>query len=167
MADQDRITAQHLRERVFYDADTGIFTWRTHIRPSVVGRRFGSWDLHGYLTARIGGKSYKLHRLAWLYQFGVWPTGDVDHINGVRHDNRLSNLRDVSRKVNLENQTKATGRNNSTGLLGAYFDRRRGVFYARVSQFNKSINLGSFATAQEAHEAYLKAKRILHVGCTI
>lgn len=161
------ITLKALRERLDYDPTTGAFRWKSHgKRPSWNGREVGSRDMYGYKTVRLDGKSYKLHRLAWLYVHGTWPVGDVDHINGNRSDNRIANLRDVSRKVNLENQ-RAAKNNASTGLLGAYLDKRKNIYYARISQHNRSIHLGTFPTAEAAHAAYLRAKRKMHEGCTI
>lgn len=161
------LTADGLRALFSYDPDTGEFKRliKKGKRGTLTGV-VGSDDLYGYKTTRIGGRSFKLHRLAWLYVFGQWPTGDIDHINGVRSDNRIANLRDVTRKINLENQ-RSSSNNLSTGLLGAYFDKRKGTFYARISQGNKSIHLGTFKTAKAAHEAYVSAKRRLHAGCTI
>jgi hypothetical protein len=160
--------AEELRSLFSYDADTGEFTRLvTKQKRATVSGKIGSDDLYGYKTTRIAGRSYKIHRLAWLYVHGAWPDGDIDHINGNRSDNRIANLRDVARKVNLENQRRATN-NRSTGLLGAYFDRRKkNCYYARISVGDKSIHLGTFQTAEAAHEAYLKAKRELHAGCTI
>lgn len=161
------LDAGALRALFHYDPDSGEFT-----RVITAGKRrtrsgrVGSADLYGYKTTRIGGKSYKLHRLAWLYMTGEWPKGDIDHINGQRSDNRFANLRDVTRKVNLQNQRLATN-NRSTGLLGAYFDQRKNHYYARISQGNKSVHLGTFSTAEAAHRAYLDAKRKLHEGCTL
>lgn len=167
MADRHSITAHELRELLDYEPSTGIFRWKNSRRsPLFNGKQVGSDDLYGYKTVRLDGKSYKLHRLAWLYVHGVWPAGDVDHINGQRSDNRIDNLRDVSRKVNLENQREAKN-NRSTGLLGAYFDRRKNRFYSRISVDNKSVNLGYHPTAEAAHAAYIEAKRRLHEGCMI
>jgi hypothetical protein len=167
MDSSNSITAEELRERLNYDAETGIFTWRTTRNQKYkVGAQVGSDDMYGYKTVRLSDKSYKLHRLAWLYVYGDWPSGDIDHINGDRSDNRIVNLRDVSRKTNLQNQRKAPN-NKSTGMLGAYFDKSRNRFYSRISIDDKSIHLGTFKTAQEAHDAYIQAKRHLHEGCMI
>lgn len=163
MADTDFIlplvTGDELRVKFNYNAETGIFTRKN-------GKVVGSWDVHGYKTVRIGRRSYKLHRLAWLYVNNIWPHGDIDHINGVRYDNCISNLRDVSRQVNLQNQRKPTSINKSTGVLGVY-PTRVGTFYAAISINNKKKHLGTFETMQEASEAYLVAKRLLHTGCVL
>jgi hypothetical protein len=163
----DSITATELRDLLGYDPETGVFRWKeSRGSRAVVGAEVGSDDLYGYKTVRLNKKSYKLHRLAWLHVYGAWPSGDIDHINGTRSDNRIANLRDVPRKVNLENQRNAQN-NQSTGILGVYFDKRKKVFYSRISMNNKSIHLGSYPTAEQAQDAYLTAKRQMHAGCTI
>ena len=167
MAAQDIITVEQVRERLNYDSETGVFTWRMNRGSRArLGSVVGSDDMHGYKTVRLGNRSYKLHRLAWLHTHGIWPTGDIDHINGVRTDNRIMNLRDVSRKVNLQNQRKAPN-NKSTGVLGVYIDKYRRRYYSTISVNNKSVGLGSFDTIQEAQEAYVAAKRKLHEGCML
>ena len=161
------ITLEEVKRRVRYDPETGVFTWATTRRGTVKeGVELGSWGAYGYKTVRLNQRSYKLHRLAWWLTTGSPPSGDVDHINGVRSDNRISNLRDVSRKMNLENRASPMSR-NSTGLLGAYYDKRKCHFYARISHHNVSRHLGTFGSAEEAHEAYLHAKRELHTGNTL
>lgn len=167
MPETNQINADDVRHLLSYDAESGIFSWlNPKSRNCKVSAEVGSWDFYGYKTVRLYGKSYKLHRLAWLYVYGKWPSGDVDHINGVRSDNRICNLRDVSRRINLQNQRSAKN-NKSTGLIGAYFDSRKNHYYARISMNNKSVHLGTFATAEEAHKAYVEAKRKMHEGCTI
>jgi len=94
----------------------------------------------------------------------VFPEGQIDHINGVRDDNRLSNLRAVSKTENMWNQRKAHPA-NKLGVMGVR--REYNMFQARISINGKTIWLGSFNTAELAHEAYLKAKRELHTTCTI
>lgn len=167
MDKRDVITAQELRQIANYESETGVFTWKiTKSSVAKAGTEFGSWDLYGYKTVRINRKSYKLHRLAWLYVHGKMPKHDIDHINGIRHDNRIINLRDVTRKTNLENQTRRHTVKKYTSLIGAYFDPKKNVFYSRISINNKSIHLGSFDTEQKAHDAYIAAKRKLHSGNT-
>ena len=162
MADTDAISASDARKFFSYDPETGEVTRRlTTGTRSQAGAVVGSDDMHGYLTVRFGKRSYKIHRLAWLIAHGCWPVGDVDHINGMRSDNRLTNLRDVSRGVNLQNQRKAPN-NKSTGVLGVYADK--GKFYARISIQNKSKHLGTYATIAEASAVYVAAKRALHPG---
>lgn len=165
MADSNTISADEVRALFSYDPETGKVTRLvTTGNRSIAGADVGSADLHGYRTTRIGRRSYKLHRIIWLHVYGSWPKGDVDHINGNRSDNRISNLRDVPRGTNLQNQREAPN-NKSTGVLGVYRDGAR--FYSRISINNKSKHLGTFDTVEQARQAYLSAKRAMHEGCTI
>jgi len=156
-----------LKELLWYDAQTGVFRWRRErkyglIKPWTVA----GWIDGGYTRIQIGQKCHLAHRLAWLYEFGVWPSKDIDHINGNRDDNRLCNLRDVPRKINAQNR-KAASSNNSSGFLGVSKHVRTGKFTAGIYIQGKRKHLGVFETAEQAHEAYLAAKRESHEGCTI
>ena len=115
---------------------------------------------------RVTFKSQKMYayRVAWLLHYGQWPSREIDHINGDTADDRLCNLRDVSREVNQENFRRATSR-NVTGVLGVTRHKKR--FQAMIKLKGKAIYLGSFKTPDAAHDAYLAAKRELHIGCTI
>lgn len=147
-----------------YNPDTGELT-----KTTVYGKSystFGSTDGRGYLGTQFEGSVVPVHRLAIRLMTGEWPAVglDVDHINGVRTDNRWANLRVVTHKANIENQ-RGPRADNSSGVLGVYWDR--GKFRARIRVEGKSKHLGRFATAEAAHQAYLTAKRELHAGCTI
>lgn len=161
------LTRQRLREVVSYDPDTGEFTWLLRTaRRTQPGMRAGCTRSDQYVTLKIDAKRYLAHRLAWLYVHGQWPTGDLDHVDRNPSNNRISNLRDVSRSVNMQNIGKARV-NNVAGLLGVSKDNRKPWFYARITVAGKMKNLGCFRTAEEAHAAYVDAKRMLHEGCTI
>jgi hypothetical protein len=162
------LTAEILREMMSYDPSTGIFTRkiRTAQRHQVGDR--ADFPAHGHLRGyrQIGYKNEKVlaHRAAWLYVHGYWPTQSIDHINGNREDNRIENLRDVSQGTNIENLRRARVE-NASGLLGAH--AHQGKWRSRIRVKGKTRYLGVFDTAEDAHEAYLKAKRQLHMGCTI
>ncbi len=81
-----------------------------------------------------------MHRLAWLYMYGEWPVGDIDHINGIRDDNRLINLRSVSRQENLRN--RRTGRNNTSGVMGVNWDKSLGKWRSSIGIGGKTKHLG-------------------------
>ena len=159
------LTAERLREVLDYNPDTGVFVWkvRTSTRTHV-GDVAGSRNSDGYLQIKIDRIRYKCHRLAWLYINGVWPTGEIDHVNCVRDDNRITNLRDVSRNVNMQNQLAAHS-NNVSGMLGVC-QRKKG-WQAELQYNGIRYYLGSYATPEQAHAAYFKAKRRLHSGCAI
>lgn len=158
------LTATRLREVMSYDPVTGNFRWFSAQKASRSRNGIaGTVVLYGkYRAIRVDWNQHLEHRLAWLYIHGVWPAHDIDHINGNGLDNRIANLRDVPRKINAENTRK--GRR---GLLGTSFNKAYGNWGAFISHHYKSIHLGNYATEQEAHEAYLAAKRKLHAGCTI
>lgn len=158
------LTAQRLREQLAYDAETGIFTRRVRTSNIKVGDVAGSKHCGGYISIRVLGRPYLAHRLAWLYTHGEWPAGEIDHIDGRRDRNTFTNLRDVSRSVNQQNQRQS--RSDSThGFLGV---TRNGTGWtARIWIGGKQHRLGTFATPEVAHAAYLEAKRQFHAGCTI
>lgn len=95
---------------------------------------------------------------------GEYPTNDIDHINGNPSDNNISNLRHVTREVNMQNQRKPRS-NNPTGFLGVV--KRRDGFISSITLRKKQRYLGTFATPELAHLAYVEAKRKLHDGCTL
>ena len=159
------ITAEQLREILDYSAETGVFIWR--IRPSKsvkAGNIAGNINKVGYSTLGIQGKIYNAHRLAWLYIRGTWPVGLIDHINGIKADNRFENLRDVGAEGNSQNIRKPNRRNKS-GFMGVIWYQNK--WRASMSVNGKSKWLGDYSTPEEAHQAYLNAKRIFHVACTI
>lgn len=158
-----------LRAALAYDPDTGLFTRRQtsgrHGRWAV-GSVVGSLTGCGYLCTRVDGRLYQCHRLAWLYVYGELPKHDIDHINGDRLDNRIANLRDVTNAVNRQN-TRAPRADSQTRVQGVTLDKRRGVYMARLRVDGKCHWLGAYDSAASAHNAYITAKRHLHVGCTV
>ena len=155
---------ERVRDLLNYDAQTGEFTWR-YTRQGVPAGPAGSYSGNGYLYITIDLQKYSAHRLAWLYVHGKWPNDQIDHINGNRADNRLINLREVTGAVNNQNQRRARTDNKSCGLLGV--SKNRDKWRARIWLGGVERCLGSFPTPEEAHKAYLKAKRKLHPGCEI
>jgi hypothetical protein len=97
---------------------------------------------------------------------GEWPKQEIDHINGVRTDNFISNLREADRWLNCQNIRQAPS-SSSTGLMGVYFDKRSRMWVASIIAYRKKHYLGRFSTPEEGHAVYLLAKRRLHDGCTI
>lgn len=162
----DELTQGLLYEALSYNPETGEFTWR--ICPSKkirVGQSAGCKDGHGYILIGLYGEHYLAHRLAWLYMFGRWPDNKVDHIDGNGMNNRRSNLRDVSDKVNSENRRKRT--KFSSKYLGVSYAKDRNLWTAHIQVNCKQKNLGRFKSEEEAYSVYLQAKRAMHGGCTI
>ena len=165
----NRLAADRLRELLEYDPEGGQFRWRVG-RQGVRANRNGAAggpDGQGYTRIKVDGTYYGAHRLAWLYMTGDWPAGQIDHSDGDRGSNRWANLRDVSVRVNRQNMRRATSR-SKTGLLGVYAPETPGNgFGAAIRDGGKSRRLGTFETPEEAHAAYVTAKREIHEGCTI
>jgi hypothetical protein len=128
---------------VTYCPSTGILARK--------GRVVGSRDNKGYLRVMIGGRRYKNHRLAWFLTYGVWPT-QVDHINQIKDDNRIENLREATTSKNCLNQTGPRS-NNKLGIQGVH-TLPSGRFRAVL----RSKGLGTFQTSKLAEEAYKEAK---------
>jgi hypothetical protein len=159
------ITAKQLRDLLAYNPDTGEFRWR--IRPSKAVKAndlAGSPDNKGYCTIGIQGRIYKAHRLAWLYEHGKWPDGLIDHINGNKSDNRLCNLREVNNSGNAQN-IRRPNRRNKSGFLGVIWFQNK--WRANITVNKKTIWLGDYSTPEEAHSAYISAKRAHHNVCTL
>jgi hypothetical protein len=154
------ITSERLRALLDYDPETGEFTWRVSRRQGLQGKRAGSTDSQGYLCIRIDGRGYKAHPLAWLRVFGNWPDGELDHANGDRADNRISNLRLATPSQNCANRRRY--RTNTSGYKGVTFNRKARKWHAKIQKHGKSRHLGLFPTAADAHAAYCAAAREIH-----
>lgn len=168
------ITAELLRTLIHYDQSTGEFTRIAHVF-SKTGRRSGQSKLGpmmrkpnvvGYIVFSVNRTSVLAHRLAWLYMTGEWPPGVIDHINGERADNRWENLRLSDATLNQQNQRKAKV-GSIVDLLGVTVDKESGKYIAQITHNYRHIHLGRFDTAVEAYAAYLGAKRVIHIACTI
>ncbi len=157
------ITVDRLSEVVKYDPLSGVFCWATTRKGCSAGKEIGTLKDNGYLHFGIDGKKYLVHRLAWLYVYGEMPPHDIDHIDGCRTNNAIKNLRSVDRSTNLENIKCAKSHNKSTGLLGAYL-HKSGRFMSRITIKGKDSYLGLFKSKEEAHQAYIDAKRLHHAG---
>lgn len=158
---KEELTAEYLRELLSYDQDTGVFVWRVSCQGTNAGDVAGTPGSEGRRKITIGYRSFKSHRLAWLYVYGCWPKQLIDHINGDPTDNRICNLREATVSENQGNQRVAHTR-NQTGLLGAHKKNGRNNFRARITVAGKQIHLGHFPTADLAHAAYLAAKATYH-----
>jgi hypothetical protein len=150
---------EKLRERFFYDPLTGDFAWRSPPhnckKGAVTGRTIGN----GSREVRFKDSYRSAHRLAWLYMYGQWPDGNLDHINGNRADNRISNLRIATWSQNGANKGRQT--NNKSGFKGVC-RTRRGGWQAQIKKDGKVLFLGVHKTPEEAHAAYCKAATKLH-----
>lgn len=142
------ITQKELLDNLLYDKDTGTFTRKISLNTKVrIGDVAGGKDAKGYVCIRVAGKTYKAHRLAWLYVYGDHPNGEIDHINGIVNDNRICNLRDVTKSVNQHNRKRARG-----------YSKDGNGWKAQIRIDKQFIHLGNFSNESDAHKAYLIAK---------
>lgn len=148
------ISQEELKQLICYDPDTGFFIWKK------TNKRAGYTRSDGYVAISVKSKIYRAHRLVWLYVYGKFPDDVIDHINRIRNDNRLCNLRECTNQQNQWNRSIHT--NNKSGYPGVHWHKKNKKFNARIRINNKRIHLGSFDCPKQAYEAYLKAKSELH-----
>jgi len=153
-----------LRERVLellnYDQATGLFTRRDRRGRFQAGSVVGSLDRDGYRVMKIDGKSHQAHRLAFLVIHGYLPK-EIDHINGDPSDNRIENLRSVTRSENQRNSGKYA--NNTSGFKGVCWHSRDKKWQAQARDANgKRKTLGYFPTPEAASAAYNDFAMKLH-----
>lgn len=155
------ISAERLREVLHYCPDTGVFT-RTDSRGGrYAGSIAGNVRADGYIRILIDRRSYLAHRLAWMYVHGGFPSGELDHADGVRSNNAITNLRQATRSENVHNR-KGANKNNKSGFFGVSWDKQKGRWVAQIKLGRKSFRLGFFDSPEVAHAAYLSAKSRLH-----
>lgn len=158
------LTHERLLSLLAYDADRGTLTWLPDARDRSGrlhpkrGQSAGWVENSGYPRLTIDGRTYLAHRVAWFHVHGVWP-GELDHRNTDPLDYRLANLREVTHQQNTHNITRAH-RDSASGLLGVRARKDRWV--ASICVAGERTHLGTFDTAEEAHAAYVAAKRERH-----
>lgn len=154
-----------LRKAFSYEESTGVLRWAARAANCVrVGDRAGMLGANGYRKVRFKGRTLLEHRVIYAMVNGAWPVEEIDHLNGIRDDNRVCNLRHVSSKINRQNQRRAHC-TSSHGFLGVRV--YKGKFAAVITVDGKARRLGTFEAPEQAYGVYLEAKRRLHAGCTI
>lgn len=157
------INADRLRELVCYEPLTGAFSRRVNTGYRgchKAGSLLHAKKPHGYVKFSVDGREYYGHRLAWLYIHGEWPNGLIDHINGIRDDNRIDNLRVVDNSVNLQNRHRATVA-SKTGVLGVSFCNYRKKYVAQIVA-NGLWSGKRFSSLEEATAFYTSMKAVVH-----
>ena len=138
------LTQEIVKELLNYNPETGELFWRersikwfkTERDCKIWNTRFAgkeaftALDSKGYFRSAILSKEYRVHRIIWLWVFGKWPKGQIDHINHDKKDNRLVNLRDVTHRENHKNQSIA--KNNTSGCAGVYFNKQIEKWQAQI-----------------------------------
>lgn len=153
------LTTAELHAALAYDPETGLFTWKWRadvsaaVNSRCAGKMAGSINGKGYVHISINGRLHKAHRIAWAMTHGEWPTDQIDHANRDRADNRIVNLRLATQSQNAAN-TSAWA---ASGVKGVYPNRNR--WQAQIRRGGRMRHLGSFATIEEASEAFRAAHR--------
>ena len=144
-----KLTQERLRELLHYNPETGVFTnlvTRTYNckKDDIIGHVHTS----GHIRTQLCGKFYYAHRLAWMYIYGYMPENEIDHINRDRADNRIKNLREVTRQCNSRNGSVRI--NNKSGVTGVFWSKREEKWQAKITVDFISIDLGQFKNIEDA-----------------
>ena len=153
------VTFEEANRLLRYDptVDGSCLIWKVNRGGTArAGVRAGSKDSYGYYQLAINKRLYLAHRVVWLLCTGSWPTKALDHINRVRADNRIENLRETTHKDNCQN--KNIQNNNTSGYIGVTKKRNRNKWVAQIYINRKPIHIGYFDTAEQAHVAYTQVK---------
>jgi hypothetical protein len=154
------ITQSELKDILHYDQDTGVFTWIKPVRKTMINCIAGTISFEGYSVIKINKKIYRAHRLAWLYVYGEWPKSILDHINGIKNDNKIANLREATFQQNVFNRKNESI--NTSGCKGVHWETARETWKVGIVINNKHIYLGRYKDKQEAINAYLISAKKYH-----
>lgn len=154
------ITQKELKRLLHYNQETGLFHWLVDIGVNAKrGTVAGTLSSKGYVRIGISGKYYNAHRLAWLYEYGYLPEGQIDHKNRVRNDNWIDNLREASPTCQMQNRTRL--KSNKSGLTGICYRSDHNKWRVRITVNYKLKNIGNFDTYIEAACHRLAAEQCL------
>ena len=155
------LTLDRLKKVLSYDHTTGVFHWRVSTSNRVkAGRMAGRDNGVGYLRLMLDRRLYYTHRLAWMYVHGTMPEVEIDHINGNRSDNRISNLRLAQHRENGQNQVLR--KTNTSGKHGVSWSKPHNKWAAYIMKDGRKRHLGLFDSLEDAGDAYLAGKARLH-----
>lgn len=145
---------QLVEKLLTYDPATGIFRWKVN-RGGIKAGSVAGTDKRGYIIIRILGRNFRAHRLAWLMVYGSFPDHDLDHRDGVRNNNAISNIRIATKSDN--NRNRSARLESKTGSRGVFSQGSK--FRAQMQRGGKKFHLGLFDTVEEATEAYSEAAK--------
>lgn len=173
-------TPEQLRELLSYEAETGKLYWKERRQElfkdapcnprSALCRKWNdryagkealaNVGTPGYLRGAIFDTGVMAHRVIWAMVYGFWSEKQIDHINGVKTDNRIENLREASSSENKFNRGAQS--NNTSGFKGVDWSKSNKKWRARIGVNRKVINLGAYATPELAYAAYCEAAKKYH-----
>ena len=142
------LTQERVRELFDYDPETGDLIRRHATKGYDAGRRISRRNDRGYLVTTVETKTYRVHHLVWLWHTGELPR-EVDHINRVKHDNRIENLRTCDHRPNCGNSSE-----RRPGYKGVSYCKATGRWKAQIGVNYKNRHLGRYDTPEEAALAY-------------
>lgn len=146
------ITQECLKSILYYNENTGEFTWLCNNKSKKVKECIAGCIHHsGYKVIKINKKLYPAHRLVWLYVYGNLPQNQIDHINGIRNDNRIENLRDFTIRENGQNRVE----HRKGKLVGVTYNKEHKKWRSQIQISGQRYHLGYYSTEIEAHNAYL------------
>lgn len=155
------INQNRLKELLYYNPESGVFTWIESCHGGrVKGVTAGSLNHDGYIRICIDGKRYSAHRLAWLYIFGNFPEKFIDHKNRIKNDNRIDNLRSATKEQNQQNT--GISRRNTSGIKGVSYHNKSRKWRVSISKNGVRNSLGSFSSFEDAANAYKNASFLMH-----
>ena len=155
MLKTNNITQDRLKELLDYSPSTGVFVWKTSGRGRSANGVAGCDNGNGYIKISVDSVSHFAHRLAWLYMTGKLPEDGIDHINGIKGDNKFSNLRAATNHQNCFNKPKY--KTNTSGYKGVTWRKDTKKWMAQIMVKGKHKSLGSYLCLKDAHNAYCKA----------
>lgn len=138
-----------------YEPETGLIYWIAKGKGKIKKKAAGTLLHSGYLGICIGSKRWQAHRIAWALHNGAWPKDQIDHINGIKTDNRACNLREATNSQNGKNL--GLSKANKSGIKGVSFEKYTGKWKSTIRVDGKSISIGRFSTVEEAQKAREKA----------
>lgn len=144
----DPPTIEELRSLFRYEPETGDLYWVAEGKGRIKKKPAGTKLNNGYMGVLIGGKRYYSHRVAWALHTGAWPEDQIDHINGVKTDNRIENLRAATNNENGKNY--GFNSRNTSGVKGVYYDKENAKWMAQIKVDGRSIKLGRFREFDDA-----------------
>lgn len=148
-----------IRDLIDYNPENGVLTAKVNFSGRQAGSVIGSQTWQGYYAFSLFGKKCFAHRLAWLLHYGEWPSQPIDHINGIKTDNSIRNMRLCSLSQNQFN--KPTQKNNTTGVKGVYWNKRDKRYVASVQFNGKKYSAGHHKDIDSAKEAVMKLREKL------